>query len=47
VLLTALRRGVGERVFFLTVEGLDNRADVADQRERLKPSLVRLRELAG
>jgi 3-oxoisoapionate decarboxylase len=46
-LVEALRDGVGERVFFLTVEGLDNRADVADQRERLKPSLARLRELAG
>jgi sugar phosphate isomerase/epimerase len=44
-LLGALRRGVGERTFFLTVEGLDNRADVADQRERLGPSLARLREL--
>jgi sugar phosphate isomerase/epimerase len=46
-LLEALRRGVGERTFFLTVEGLDNRADVADQRERLAPSLARLRELAA
>jgi sugar phosphate isomerase/epimerase len=46
-LLEALRRGVGERSFFLTVEGLDNRADVADQRERLAPSLARLRELAA
>jgi sugar phosphate isomerase/epimerase len=46
-LLDALRRGVGERTFFLTVEGLDNRADVADQRARLGPSLARLRELAA
>ena len=46
-LLEALRRGVGERIFFLTVEGLDNRADVADQRARLGPSLARLRELAA
>jgi sugar phosphate isomerase/epimerase len=46
-LLDALRRGVGERTFFLTVEGLDNRADVADQRARLGPSLRRLRELAA
>jgi sugar phosphate isomerase/epimerase len=46
-LVEALRRGVGERNFFLTVEGLDNRADVADQRERLAPSLARLRELAA
>ena len=46
-LLDALRRGVGERPFFLTVEGLDNQADVADQRARLGPSLARLRELAA
>jgi sugar phosphate isomerase/epimerase len=46
-LLEALRRGVGERTFFLTVEGLDNRADVADQRGRLAPSLARLRELVA
>jgi sugar phosphate isomerase/epimerase len=46
-LLEALRSGVGERTFFLTVEGLDNRADVADQRARLGPSLARLRELAA
>ncbi len=46
-LLQALRRGVGERTFFLTVEGLDNRADVADQQARLGPSLARLRELAA
>jgi sugar phosphate isomerase/epimerase len=46
-LLDALRRGVGERTFFLTVEGLDNRADVVDQRARLGPSLARLRELAA
>ena len=46
-LVDTLRRGVGERIFFLTIEGLDNRADVADQRERLDPSLARLRELAA
>ena len=46
-LLTALRKGIGERVFFLTVEGLDNRSDVADQRERLAPSLALLRELSS
>jgi sugar phosphate isomerase/epimerase len=44
-LLEALRRGVGTRTFHLTVEGLDNRADVADQRERLAPSLALLRTL--
>jgi sugar phosphate isomerase/epimerase len=46
-LVGSLRRGVGERIFFLTIEGLDNRADVADQRERLDPSLAHLRELAA
>lgn len=46
-LLAALRAGIGERVFFLTVEGLDNRFDVADQRERLAPSLALLRELSS
>jgi sugar phosphate isomerase/epimerase len=45
-LMAALRRGVGERLFYLTVEGLDNRAEVADQRERLAPSLTLLKELA-
>jgi sugar phosphate isomerase/epimerase len=41
----ALLRGLGGREFFLTVEGLDNRADVDDQRERLAPSLELLRRL--
>lgn len=44
-LTAALRRGVGRHDFFLTVEGLDNRADVDDQRERLAPSLALLRRL--
>ncbi len=44
-MVAALRRGLGERDFWLTVEGLDNRADVDDQRERLGASLARLREL--
>jgi sugar phosphate isomerase/epimerase len=44
-LVGALRRGLGEREFWLTVEGLDNRGDVDDQRERLGPSLALLREL--
>jgi sugar phosphate isomerase/epimerase len=44
-LLETLRRGIGERDFYLTVEGLDNRAEVADQRERLLPSLALLRRL--
>lgn len=44
-LVGALRPIVAERPFFLTIEGLDNRADVADQSERLAPSLALLREL--
>jgi sugar phosphate isomerase/epimerase len=46
-LVATLRHGLGEREFFLTIEGLDNRADVADQRERLAPSLELLRGLTG
>jgi sugar phosphate isomerase/epimerase len=41
----ALRAGVDGREFFLTVEGLDNRADVADQGQRLGRSLELLRDL--
>ena len=44
-LTSALRRGLGDRDFFLTIEGLDNRAGAADQRERLAPSLALLRSL--
>ena len=44
-LAAALAEGIGGREFFLTVEGLDNRAGVADQRERLVPSLALLRRL--
>jgi sugar phosphate isomerase/epimerase len=46
-LTAALRRGLEGRDFFLTVEGLDNRAGVNDQRERLAASLALLRELTG
>jgi sugar phosphate isomerase/epimerase len=46
-LVAALRRGLGGRDFWLTVEGLDNHADVADQRPRLEESLRLLRELAA
>ena len=46
-LTAALRRGLGDGAFFLTVEGLDNRAEVDDQRERLAPSLAILRSLDG
>lgn len=44
-LVGALRGAVAGRPFFLTIEGLDNRADVADQTERLAPSLALLRDL--
>ena len=46
-LVGALREGIGERPYFLTVEGLDNRAGVHDQLDRLRPSLARLRELVA
>lgn len=46
-LTAALRRGLGERELYLTVEGLDNRPDVDDQRERLTASLSLLRELVA
>jgi sugar phosphate isomerase/epimerase len=42
-LVHALRRGVGDRDFWLSVEGLDNRAGVHDQVDRLRPSLALLR----
>jgi sugar phosphate isomerase/epimerase len=44
-LTAALRRGLDGREFFLSIEGLDNRADVDDQRRRLAPSLALLRSL--
>ena len=47
LLLAALAEGLDGRDFFLSVEGLDNRADVDDQRERLVPALTLLRELAA
>ncbi len=45
-LVSALREGVGDREFHLSVEGLDNHADRDDQRERLGPALDLLRSLA-
>lgn len=45
LLMTSLREGIGERDFHLSVEGLDNRADVDDQRQRLGRSLELLRSL--
>jgi sugar phosphate isomerase/epimerase len=44
-LVAALEEGVRERDFHLSVEGLDNRADVDDQRQRLGPALALLRSL--
>jgi sugar phosphate isomerase/epimerase len=44
-LVGALRAAIGERAFFLSVEGLDNRGGIHDQLERLRPSLALLREL--
>jgi sugar phosphate isomerase/epimerase len=46
-LMAALRTGAGEHDVWLTIEGLDNRADVADQTARLGPSLALLRDLAA
>lgn len=45
--LTALRRRAAVDEFFLTVEGLDNRADVDDQRGRIAASFAHLRPLVG
>jgi sugar phosphate isomerase/epimerase len=45
-LMAALRAGIGGRDFYLTIEGLDNRADVDDQGSRLEKSLALLRSLA-
>jgi sugar phosphate isomerase/epimerase len=46
LLVAALREGLGGRGLHLSVEGLDNYADVDDQRERLAPALALLRSLA-
>ena len=40
-----MRQGVGGRELQLTIEGLDNAADVDDQRSRIEPSLAYLRAL--
>jgi sugar phosphate isomerase/epimerase len=44
-LLAALVRATGEREFLLSIEGLDNRAGVHDQVERLGSSLSHVRSL--
>lgn len=46
-LIGALLRGVGWRQLQLTIEGLDNSADVDDQRTRVETSLAYLRDLVG
>jgi hypothetical protein len=44
-LVTKLKQVVGDRPYDLVVEGLDSRADVDDQVERLRPALTHLRRL--
>jgi sugar phosphate isomerase/epimerase len=44
-LVTKLKQAVGERRYDLVIEGLDSRADVDDQVERLRPALAYLRAL--
>lgn len=46
-LIGALRSGIGEREYFLSVEGLDNYVDRADQRDRLQTSLALLAGLVA
>jgi hypothetical protein len=45
--MTALRRGLGDRDCFVSIEGLDNYADRADQRDRVRASLALLTPLAA
>jgi sugar phosphate isomerase/epimerase len=44
-LLAALGDGLGGSDLFVSVEGLDNRADLRDQLDRLTRSLILVREL--
>ena len=47
-LLGALREGLDPaRPYLLTLEGLDNRAEVDDQAARIAPSLAYVRSLTG
>jgi sugar phosphate isomerase/epimerase len=46
-LVTKLVQVVGDRPYDLLIEGLDSRADVDDQVERLRPAMAYLRELLG
>jgi hypothetical protein len=45
--MASLREGLGNSEFFLSIEGLDNHADVDDQRARIAPALALLRSLAA
>jgi hypothetical protein len=44
-LVTKLAQVVGDRAYDLSIEGLDSRADVDDQVDRLRPALTHLRGL--
>jgi sugar phosphate isomerase/epimerase len=45
LLIGQLSRAVGDRPYDLLIEGLDSRAEVDDQVERLRPAMVHLRAL--
>ena len=45
MLLGELAAGLGDRPYFLSIEGLDSRRGVADQSGRLQSALAVLREL--
>jgi sugar phosphate isomerase/epimerase len=47
LLVASLQEGLDGREFHLSVEGLDNYADVRDQRERLAPALALLPSLVA
>jgi 3-oxoisoapionate decarboxylase len=44
-LVAALKSGVGERDYQLTIEGLVSRAGVSDQLDRLRPALAHVRDM--
>jgi sugar phosphate isomerase/epimerase len=46
-LVTKLMHVVGNRPYDLSIEGLDSRADVDDQVDRLRPAMAHLRRLLG
>jgi sugar phosphate isomerase/epimerase len=47
LLIASLQAGLDGRDFHLSVEGLDNRGDADDQRERLAPALALVRSLVS